>query len=289
MVYDVKAAYFNRLRAERSRDVAKEVEAQYQKHLDQARGFFQVGVKPRFDVTKAEVDLSNAHLSLIRAENQVRLSIVTLNNSMGLPEAPPYTVQPALGFVRYDLPFENAIKRAEQNRSDLQSIVQRKQAARQSISLAWKDYLPALSGSAASTYRGADFPLDEGWNLGLSLSAPVFSGFLTTYQVGEARANYDVLEANELALRQDIHLQVQRAYLVLREADERVTTAELAVRQAKENLDIAQGRYDAGVGSPIEVTDALVAYSDAQTSHTSALFDYKIAQASIEKSIGVTY
>lgn len=149
--------------------------------------------------------------------------------------------------------------------------------------------MAVLPHTAAFTYRGADFPLDEGWNLGSSLSAPVFSGFLTTYQVTEARANYDVLEANELALRQDIHLQVQQAYLVLREADERVTTAELAVRQAKENLDIAQGRYDAGVGSPIEVTDALVAYSDAQTSHTSALFDYKIAQASIEKSIGVTY
>lgn len=289
VVYDVKAAYFNLLRAERNRDVARDVEAQYQKHLEQARGFFQVGIKPRFDVTKAEVDLSNAHLSLIRAENQVRLSMVTLNNNMGLPDAPPYTVQQALGFVAYDLPFEAAIKRAEQNRPDLQSILQRKQAAKQSISLAWKDYLPALSGNAAYTYSGTEFPLDDSWNLGLSLSVPIFSGFLTTYQVAETRANYDVLSADELTLRQDILLQVQQAYLVLREAGERVATAELAVRQAKENLDIAQGRYEAGVGNPIEVTDAVVSYSNAQTSYTSALFDYKIAQASIEKAIGVTY
>jgi outer membrane protein len=289
IVYNVKAAYFNLLRAERTRDVAREVEAQYQKHLDQARGFFEVGVKPRFDVTKAEVDLSTAHLSLIKAENQVRLSVVTLNNSMGLPDAPPYTVQQALGFVRYDLPLEKAIEKAEQGRADLQSILQKKQAMKRSIDLARKDYLPTLSGSGAYAYSGADFPLDESWNLGVDLSVPLFSGFLTSYKVAEALANYDVTSANEAALRQDILLQVQQAYLVLKEAAESVATAELAIRQAKENLDIAQGRYDAGVGNPIEVADALVGYNNAQTSYTSALFDYKIARASIEKAIGVTY
>ena len=62
--------------------------------------------------------------------------------------------------------------------------------------------------------------------------------------------------------------------------------AELIVRQAMENLELANGRYAAGVGGPIEVTDALVATSNAKTAEISALYDYKLAQSSLEKAAG---
>ena len=72
----------------------------------------------------------------------------------------------------------------------------------------------------------------------------------------------------------------------MREAADRIVVAELSVRQAEENLELANGRYASGVGSPIEVTDALVAASNAKTAHISALYDYKVAQASLEKAAG---
>ena len=59
------------------------------------------------------------------------------------------------------------------------------------------------------------------------------------------------------------------------------------MKQATENLDIANGRYSAGVGSPVEVTDAQVACSNAKTAYIQALSDYKVAQASLEKAMGV--
>ena len=156
----------------------------------------------------------------------------------------------------------------------------------ESVSLAKKGYLPTLSGKAGYTFAGAGFPLDHGWNYGLSLNIPIFSGFLTKYQVAEAQSNADTLRSNELSLRQDMLLQIQQGYIVLREAAESIQTAELAVRQAKENLDLANGRYTAGVGSPVEVTDAVVAYSDAQLAYFRSLYAYKIAQTTIEHAIG---
>lgn len=286
VVFNVKQAYYNLLETERAKVVAKEAVAQFQRHLDQARGFFEVGTKPKFDVTKAEVDLSTARLNLIRAENQVSLARVTLNNTMGLPDAPAYTLQDTLSFVKYELSYQEAVKKAALQRADLQSLRYRGSASRESVNLAKKGYWPTVSGSAGYTFTGAGFPLDRGWNYGLSLNVPLFSGFLTKYQVAEAQANADTIRSNELTLRQDIFLQVQQGYIALRDAAESIQTTELAVRQAKENLELATGRYEAGVGSPIEVTDAVVAYSNAQLAYSQALYNYKIAQATIELAIG---
>jgi outer membrane protein TolC len=109
---------------------------------------------------------------------------------------------------------------------------------------------------------------------------------LTQQQTAEAKSNVYILKANEDTLRQQIVLDVRQAYLNLQAAEASISTAELAAAQSKENLDLANGRYTAGVGSPIEVSDAFATYVTAQASYTSALSNYKIAQATIEKSMG---
>jgi outer membrane protein TolC len=287
VVFNVKQAFYNILQAQRNRDVAYESVKQFQQHLDQAQGFYSVGTKAKIDVTKAEVDLSNARLNLIRAENQIRLSRVTLNNAMGVPDSPDYSLQDNLSYNKYGLSFEDALSRVYAQRSDLQSLIKKKEAAKASIDLARKGYFPVLTGSANYGYSGTNFPVNDAWNYGVSLSFPLFSGFDTKYQVAQAQANYDTLRANEQSLRLDIYSQVQQGYLTLREAEESIGTSELTVRQAKENVELATGRYQAGVGSPLEVTDALVGLNNAQVAYTQALTDYKNAQASIEKAIGV--
>ncbi|HVN97975.1 MAG TPA: TolC family protein [Syntrophorhabdaceae bacterium] len=287
VVFNVKQAFYNVLQAQRNRDVAAESVKQFQQHLDQAQGFYNVGTRARIDVTKAEVDLSNARLNLIKAENQIRLSRVTLNNAMGISGSPEYTLKDNLFYVKYGLAFEDALSRVYAQRSDLQSLIKKGEAAKASIDLARKGYLPVLSGNANYNYSGTNFPLTDNWSYGVNLSVPLFTGFYTKYQVAQAQANYDALKANEQSLRLDIYSQVQQGYLTLREAEERIGTSELTVKQATENVDLATGRYQAGVGSPLEVTDALVNLSNAQVAYTQALTDCKNAQATIEKAIGV--
>ncbi len=286
VIFNVKQSYYNFLFAIRAREVAQESVANFEKHLQQARGFFEVGTKPKFDVTKAEVDLSNARLSLIKAENQARLARVNLNNAMGVPEAPDYTLEDILFFVKYELSFDEALQKAFAQRADLQSLIQKRNSSRESINLAKKGFYPVVNANASYYYTGTDFPLSDGWNYGFNVSAPIFNGFLTKYQVAEAKANYDTAGATERSLRLNIISQVQQGYVLLRQANESIATSEVAVRQAKENVDLALGRYQAGVGSPIEVTDALTALSNAEVSYVSALTDYKNAQASIEVAIG---
>jgi outer membrane protein len=284
---NVKQAYYGVLQAKYNRIVAEDTLRQTQQHLEQAKGFYEVGTQPKFDVTKAEVDVSTAQLNLIRAGNNYKIAVVNLNNAMGVPDAPEYTLSEELSFAKYEMTLEEAVQKAYDNRPDLKSLVIQRNAAVRNIDLARSGYYPALTGNGAYNVGGSEFPLEKGWNVGVSLSIPIFNGFLTKSQVSQAKANLSVLKANEESLRQTISLEVQQAYVTLRSAEEAIPTAKLGVEQAKENLDIANGRYAAGVGNPIEVTDAEVSLANARLTYIQALYADKVAIASLEKAMGM--
>lgn len=287
VLFNVKQAYYGVLEAKRNRDVATDTVNQFQLHLDQAKGFYEVGTHPKYDVTKAEVDLSNAKLNLIKAENTVKVSKVTLNNAMGVPDAPNYTTEDNLAFQKYEITFAQAIETAYKNRPDLQSAIAKRMSSERAVDFAKTGYYPVLSGNAAYNRAGSSFPLEEGWNAGVAITLPIFSGFLTKNQVEEAKANLGVARANEETLKQSILLDVQQADLNLMVAEESISNTELTVKQATENFEIANGRYAAGVGNPIEVADAEVLLANARTAYNQALYDYKVARATLEKAMGV--
>lgn len=288
VAFNAKVAFFELLTLFRKRDVAAETVKQFEKHRIQAQGFFDAGVKPKYDVTKAEVDLSNATLSLIRAENNVLLGKVNLNAAMGFSQTPRYEIKGSLDFEPFPLPVEDALAQADAHSPELKALLLRKKSAEQSVLLARKGDYPYLAGLASVTYGGEKLPFDEGWDVGLNLSFPLFNGNRTAYEVNEAEANLVVISANETAVRLKIYKQIQQGYLLLQEAEKRIQTSQLAVGQAEENYTIASGRYEAGVGTPVEVTDADVSLANSRTSHVEALNEYKIAQAIIERAIGAT-
>jgi outer membrane protein TolC len=288
VLFGVKQAYYGVLQAQRNRVVAVDTVKQFQLHLDQAKGFYEVGTHPKYDVTKAEVDLSNAKLALIKVENNIKIAKVTLNNAMGVPDAPDYAVEDILAFQKYEITFAQAIETAYMNRPDLKSAVAKRMSLERSVDLARTGYYPVLTGNAS--YERQDttfFPSAEGWSAGISLTFPIFSGFLTKNQVQEAKANLNAAKANEEALKQVILLDVQQAYLNLNVAEDSINNTQLTVQQATENFEIANGRYAAGVGNPIEISDAEVSLAVAKTAYNNALYDYKVARASLEKAMGV--
>jgi outer membrane protein TolC len=286
-VFNVKQDYYGVLQAKRNTDVVEDAVKQYQLHLDQANGQYEVGLAPKYDVTKAQVDLGNAKVNLIKARNAVKLALATLNNAMGVTGTLEYDVQDNMAFEAYGVSFEDALAEAYKNRPDLTSLVAKRQAAESSITLAKKGFFPVLSGSASYDYAGNAFPLGRGWSLGVSLDVPVFNGFLTTAQVAQARANLNVIRANEESLRQSVYLAVEQAYINLKEAEELVPVDELNVTAAQENFDIANGSYKEGVGDPIQVADASAALITAKIAYIDALYQCKVTRATLEQAMGL--
>jgi outer membrane protein TolC len=128
--------------------------------------------------------------------------------------------------------------------------------------------------------------LQNSWNAGVMLTVPIFQGGLTGGRVSEARANLLATEVQRDATRQSILLEVNQYYADMESAKVRIEVMESSLQKARENLEIAQGRYEAGFGPYIEVTDAQLSAVNAETDYIQAKYDYYLAAARLLKAMG---
>ncbi len=306
VVLNVKQAFFSLLQADKLVEVAQKTVEQTESHLSQAQAFFRAGSKPRFDVTRAEVDVNNARLSFINAKNSVRVRTIALNNAMGVDPGRPTQINDALPALPLLPTMEQAQADALKHRPELMKADADIEAARSRVKAEEANYLPTLSASGAYNWAHGTTETDFGsqslpgfsgqtltsdiqdsWNAGITLTVPLFQGGLTRGRVSEARANLLFLEAQRDTIRQSILLELNQAFADLEGSSARVDVMESTVKKAQENLDLAQGRYEAGIGPYIEVTDAQLAAVNAETDHIQAMYDYQLAVARLLKAVGL--
>lgn len=298
VVLGVKTAYYSYLQARAIVNVREESVKSRDLLLKQARGFFEVGTRARIDVARAESDYFIALADEITARNAVQVAWVTLKNALGLRDLPerPLAEEAIVTDIRYAL--NEARELAYRTRPELKSFEAQLRAQDQNMAVARRGHLPDFSFDGNWGWRHVSnetvsgkslntFPLRWNWQVQLTLSVPIFDGLRTTNRVDETLHTYSVIKAQEEQQRQQVALDVEQSYLRLVELRERIKANEAAARAARENLDLARGRYEVGVGSIIEVSDAQVRYADAQTTYVRALYDYKIADAQFSRAIGL--
>ncbi|HEX9453634.1 MAG TPA: TolC family protein [Candidatus Binatia bacterium] len=294
IVLAIKQSYYNYLTAQALVNVRKDTVRNRDLLVKQARGFFEVGTRARIDVARAEANLYTAQADLIAAENAVKIAWVTLRNAMGSPRLPEQPVAEDSPEMTFSMNLSGARNVAFDARTELKSFEAQKRAADQLIATARRGHLPDIIFDSfyGRTHRSGDsafpetFPLRPAWQVQLSLNIPIFDGFRTTNRVDETLHNYYNIKAQEEDRRQQIALEVEQSYLRVVETQERINATESAAKAAKENVDLARGRYEVGVGSIIEVTDAETLYTDAQTTYIRTIYDYKIADAQLARAMG---
>jgi outer membrane protein TolC len=288
VILNVDQAYYGVLQTKRLIAVAEDTVKQVQEHLDQARGFYQAGTRPKIDVTKAEVDMANAELALIQAKNNYQVAQVTLNNAMGLRQDLQYEIEDSLVFKPREITLAEILNTAYEKRPELIQLKAKQRGQDATIKVAKASYYPILAGNASYLLRSTGFDDPFYWDtfLGASLSFPIFSGFSTPAQIDQGKAILRSLQAQEENTKLNIRLEGEQAFLGLKVADEQIRVTEKAVSQAQENFDLATGRYQVGVGSPLEITDAEVSLANARANYIQALYNYKIAESRIEKAMG---
>ena len=286
---NVKTSYMTLLlNIETSNQRLESVNA-FTRHLEQAQGFYDAGSKPWYDVTKAKVDLGNAELALVQAQGDVELAKRELVNSMGVILKDDFSIAPA----SFDVPQGTESKADElalENRSDYKAAGLKVLAGKSTINAEARGSSPTISVVGSYNASGYDvFDLDNGWNAGLKLTVPIVDGGATKAKVATAQGQLGSLEATYEKLRQDILLDVGKAITDLRKAREQVRISSLTLEDAEENRKLAEGRYETGVGTPLEVTDALLNLTDAQLSSYNARYNLQIAIISLESAIGVEF
>jgi outer membrane protein TolC len=145
----------------------------------------------------------------------------------------------------------------------------------------------SLTGSYTLTPDTSGFAAeDHMWQVGAGLTLDVFDAGLIRSRVHEAEGARDSAAAALDQVRQSVALDVRTALATLRQAQLNRQTTAANVQQAQEALRIAQVRYRAGVATSVEVTDAQVALTQAQTNQVNAEYDYLDAEAALARAIG---
>jgi len=295
----VKEQYFTLLLSQRLVTVNEAALDRAEINLRSAKGFFDVGTQPKSFVTRAEVDVANGRLNLIRANNAVSLARVALNTAMGIAINTPTQVKDVLAYEHFATDRDALVAEALSKRPDYLQIKAQAEAAEATVRQTFRDFFPNLVGSGQygivgitggpdSGSRSTHGFIDSGpeWNLGLTLSWTVFDGGGKIARYKEAKANVDAIKARVRDSELQIWQQVEQAYLNLGAAEESIGAAGKAVESAQENYDLARGRFDAGVANIIELTDAQLALTTAQSTEAQALSDYRIAIARLEQALG---
>jgi outer membrane protein len=287
VVQQVKKAYYEILKNQRLVQVGEETLSSRQKHQEQARAFHEVGLRPKIDVVRAELDVANARQGLIQARYNLRIAFVNLENVLGGPPVKgPYRVVDVPERPSRPQAVEPLLEEALAARPEIAQFEAQIKAAEGRLQSSQGKYWPNFSGVATYGWQNTEFPLTENWQAGVQLSWPIFSGFQTQGEVAEVKARIKQTRAQLEQSKLQVIQQVSQAYLNLGETEESIATAEVALRQAQENMDLAEGRYRTGVGDAIEYTDAQVTLTTAKSSLVQATYNYLQALADLERALG---
>jgi outer membrane protein len=289
VVLNVRTAYFGYLAAQRARTVSQESVHQNQELLKQAQGFYQVGIRAKIDVTKAEANLYNAEADLIRAKNAVEIARVNLMNALGVKTWTFSGMEEKLEVTPRLLSLNELKRNALEQRPEMLKNRYQQDAGEANLKVARSGFFPTLSSTASYGWQGETYPLKDNWWVGVGITIPIFEGFINAYSVQSAKAQIRATQANAEVLRQDISKEVDQSYLDLKAAWDVIRATTKALEAARENFRLAQGRYKVGVGSIIEVTDAQVQLFQADLRNVQAMFDYRTAEARLDKAIGLAF
>ncbi|HEY9074494.1 MAG TPA: TolC family protein, partial [Desulfobaccales bacterium] len=289
VVLDLRTAYFGYLAARRAMQVQEETVRQNQELTKQAQGFYQVGLKAKIDVTKADANLYQAEANLIQAKNNVSLARVSLMTALGIKTWPYKGVEDVLEVTPQPRPLEELLAQAKERRPELQKNRFQQEFSQAAIKVARAGYFPTFSSTAAYGWQSVDQPfatLPSNWYLGAAMTFPLFNGLNTQYAVSQNKAQLRAAVEGYEVLRQNTAKEVNQAYLNVKSGWELIRATKKALEAARENLRLAWGRYQAGVGTIIEVTDAQVQFSQADLNFVQALYNYRVFEAQLDKAIG---
>lgn len=283
-VLQVKESYFNLLFGKRLVVVNQEAVARAQLNLKSAKGFFEVGTQPKFTVTRAEVDVANAQVTLIQATNAARLARVALNTAMGISATAPTEVQDILTYEAFPVDESQLLPEALQHRPEYRKVKADVDAREAFVRQAFRNFFPDVTSNAFYGANRAD--MNEIWELGVTLNWSIFDGGSKIAKYKEAKANLEAAQSRVRVAELSIWKEVEQAHINVIETEERIQATNKAVEAAQENFRLAQGRFDAGVGTIIELTDAQLELTRAQSIQAQALTEYRIGVSRLERALG---
>ena len=288
--YEVTAAYWDAVEASKKIEVQRDTVNKYDAHLKNVTVLYDAGAQAKIDVLRSSVELSNARQELVRAENTYAVSLATLRNLLNIDRTEELTLTTEVAYQPFDTSVDNCISYAYRNRLDLAVARAKLRRCELAVERARAGKRPSVNltlgtGLTSQFQPRHDTSTDVSASVGVSWN--IFDSGVTRGAIEEAEAERDIALLNVKKEEESIDLNLRKAYLNMREAEQRFTSTGDAVRQAREDYHIANERYRAGEGILLDIIDAQTALATAQTNAISARYDYARYRAQVENLMGI--
>jgi outer membrane protein len=293
IVLTADQAFFNALQAQALLKVADEDVATRQLTETQISAMTVNKLKSTLDLSFADVNLSQAKLLQLDARSNVDSTMAALDAVLGLDRQVTYEL------VEDNAPLnappsdpEQLLQLAFQQRPDLQALNYNQQAAVKFSHAQRDQLLPTISaaGTAGDTpVRSGEYYTSSWWGaVGVNISIPIFNGFLYSSQAKEASIRAQAASEQSRDLRDRIVRDVRTAWLASNTAYQRVAVTAELLKEANQALHLAQTRYQLGLSSIVELSQAQFQQTDAAIGHTDARYQYRLALATLNYQTGAT-
>ena len=290
-VFNVKKAFYGYLLSRNFVTVAEEGVALAEKHYANVKNLYDVGMASKFDLLRSEVQLANLKPQLIRARNTLDTAEIGLKMLLGIELDKPVEFRGELTYQDFEADVDASISEALVRRPEINQLQYQSRMAAEMIKVNRGASLPTVAIGGAYNYWSNFLNFKKSnwenyYQINLILDIPIFKGFANSAKVAQSKAALKQIEFNQKGLIESVKFEVQEAILAQRQARESLLSQEKNVEQAQEAVRIAELNYSEGLATNLDVSSAQVALSQAKTNQVQALYDYAVALAQIEKSVG---
>ena len=293
VVFQVEQAYYRLLGLERLVRVNELSLQNLRTSLDAAQRRRESGLATVADVYRADTQVAQADVTLIRSRGEFEKARGQLASAVGLPVHQRLNVR---GFEELPqirelmAPVTELLDHARGKRPDLVAAEAQARAARSSAEAASKASLPTLELTATGGSTGfldpSDRPIANNYAFGLNLRFPIFTGFRDRYATRQAQALADQAEASRDTLYRQTELDVWQAFYDLQTAAGGVGSTEAQVKSAEQTAQATLARYKAGFGSILDLITAQQDESNARVQRIQSYLDWYTALARLQFSTG---
>lgn len=265
-------------------------ERRVQRQADQlefVRQQLELGRATRSDSLRSQVDLNNAQLALLNAQNNARTRTFELTEVIGSETLVGPTAEAELAMAVIPYTRDELFAMADVTAPALQAASAAVEAAEAAVSSARSSYLPSITVGAGYGWANQEFPpSNRSWSLSLRGSYPLFNGFQRETQVFRARASADQARQSERQAQLNLSSLLDARYATAQSALAGVDLAERNVELSEESLRVVQERYQLGLATILELQDAQITLTQAEVDLVSGRFQYEAAVAGIEALLG---
>ena len=264
-------------------------EKAYQNALVQLNNSMYIAHAPSYEISTTETFNFKSkeipvNLEKISEKKDISSPPEGVSNAVLTTKVEKMAVMENYNFKPFDYTFEQCVELAEKNSPSLKAYSATIEAMKQALLYIKREYYPEITGSLGYGYNDQNNRSSFNASIGIQSTINILS---KKYEIDNGKLQVELAENDLNLAKQNIYFDVQNAYVNMIQLERQIPLMEVKVKQTLENFELADGRYEVGLGDYIELQDAKVNYNNAQNTYVQAVYNYNVARANLERLLAL--